>query len=149
MSEDQVADPMDFYGNDLLHPLRQYFQAHGMRPQEHRELDRESLRVTARERVVGRGDLFSLALIGTGRVASPRRPVLRSSRKCNWTNGDRPLGDRTLPPSDRSLVYSTTFSFVAGRGEGSGGPGSGGSGTGPGGTCLGPGGGAGRPGAAG
>jgi hypothetical protein len=38
MSEDQVADPMDFYGNDLLHPLRQYFEAHGMRPQEHGKL---------------------------------------------------------------------------------------------------------------
>ena len=44
---------------------------------------------------------------------------------------------------------STTFSFVAGSGEVSGGLGSGASGTGPGGTRLGPGGAAGRLGAAG
>ena len=36
--------------------------------------------------------------LGTGRVASPRRPVLRSGRKFRATNADGPLGDRTLPP---------------------------------------------------
>jgi len=34
----------------------------------------------------------------TGRVASPRRPVLRWGRKLRPTNADGPLGDRTLPP---------------------------------------------------
>ena len=35
--------------------------------------------------------------LGPGRVASPRRPVLRSGCKSEATNDDGPLGDRTLP----------------------------------------------------
>jgi hypothetical protein len=42
--------------------------------------------------------------VGTGRVASPRRPVLRSGHKSEAINANGLLGDRPLPPPHRSTA---------------------------------------------
>ncbi len=63
MCEDEAAHFIRFRRERFLQPCWQEFETDRVCPEQHRELNGESLGIAVSESMVGRGDLFPLPLV--------------------------------------------------------------------------------------